>query len=71
MQKQEMVFTKVGIKIYEKDGNTKEERITPDMITSTYPVIISTGKDLLMAYAQKKDIWDNSVIVVQRLSDFK
>ena len=69
MQKEEAFFTKIGMKIYAKDGTAKTEWITPDMMTSTYPVIISTGKDLLIAYEQKKDMKDNSVIVVQRLSD--
>jgi hypothetical protein len=71
MQKEEKFFTKIGMKIYEKDGTTKEEWITPDMMTSTYPVIISTGKDLLIAYEQKKEMKDNSVIIVQRLPNFK
>jgi hypothetical protein len=31
--------------------------------------VMSSGKDLLVAYEQKKDMKDNSVIVVQRLSD--
>jgi hypothetical protein len=69
MQKEEKFFTKIGMKIYEKDGSAKEEWITPDFMTSTYPVIISTGKDLLIAYEQKKDMKDNSVIVVERLSN--
>jgi hypothetical protein len=71
MQKDEKFFTKIGMKIYDKDDASKEEWITPDFMVSTYPVIISTGKDLLIAYEQKKDMKDNSVIVVQRLSDFK
>jgi BNR repeat-like domain len=71
MQKEEKFFTKIGMKIYDKDGTSKEEWLTPDFTVSTYPVIISTGKDLLIAYEHKKDIKDNSVIVVQRLSDFK
>ena len=69
MQKEETFFTKIGMKIYEKDGTAKIEWITPDMMTSTYPVMLSTGKDLLIAYEQKKDMKDNSVIVVQRLSN--
>jgi BNR repeat-like domain len=71
MQKEEKFFTKIGMKIYQEDGSAKEEWITPDFMVSTYPVVISTGKDLLIAYEQKKDIKDNSVIVVQRLSDSK
>jgi hypothetical protein len=69
MQKEEKFFTKIGMKIYEKDGSAKEEWITPDFIISTYPVVISMGKDLLIAYEQKKDMKDNSVIIVERLSD--
>ncbi len=69
MQKDDKFFTKIGIRVFNKKGAFKEEWITPDFMTSTYPVIISSGKDLLVAYEQKKEAKDNSVIVVQRLSD--
>jgi hypothetical protein len=69
MQKDDKFFTKIGIKIFDKQGAFTEQWITPDFMTSTYPVVMSSGKDLLVAYEQKKDMKDNSVIVVQRLSD--
>ena len=69
MQKGESFFTKIGMKVYEKDGSSKEEWLTPDFMTSTYPVIISTGKNLWIAYEQKKQATDNSIIVVQQWKD--
>jgi BNR repeat-like domain len=69
MQKDDKFFTKIGIRVFDKQGSFKEEWITPDFMTSTYPVVMSSGKDLLVAYEQKKEAKDNSVIVVQRLSD--
>ncbi len=69
MQKDDKFFTKIGLRIFDKQGNFKEEWITPDFMVSTYPVVMSSGKDLLVAYEQKKEATDNSVIVVQRLSD--
>lgn len=69
MQKDEKFFTKIGLRIFEKDGSFKEEWITPDFEVSTYPVVLSVGKDLLVAYEQKKEATDNSVIMVQRISN--
>jgi hypothetical protein len=69
MQKDDKFFTKIGIKIFDKHGAFTEQWITPDFMVSTYPVVMSSGKDLLVAYEQKKDMKDNSVIVVHRLSD--
>ncbi|MCU0471527.1 MAG: glycoside hydrolase [Arcicella sp.] len=71
MQKEEKFFTKIGLKVFEKDGSFKEDWITPDFMVSTYPVVLASGKDLLIAYEQKKEATGNSVIIVQRLSDFK
>lgn len=71
MQKDDKFFTKIGLRIFDKKGNFKEEWITPDFMVSTYPVIMSSGKDLLVAYEQKKEVTDNSVIVVQRKSSDK
>jgi hypothetical protein len=69
MQKDDKFFTKIGLRIFDKQGNFKEEWISPDFMTSTYPAVMSSGKNLLVAYEQKKEAKDNSVIVVQRLSD--
>ena len=70
MQKDDKFFTKVGIRIFDKQGAFKEEWVTPDFMVSTYPVVMSSGKDLLVAYEQKKQITDNSVIIVQHLSNY-
>jgi BNR repeat-like domain len=69
MQKDDKFFTKIGLRIFDKQGNFIEEWITPDFMVSSYPAVISSGKDLLVAYEYKKEATDNSVIVVQRLSD--
>ena len=71
MQKDDKFFTKIGIRVFDKQGNFKEQWITPDFMVSTYPVVMSSGKDLLVAYEQKKEMKDNSVIIVQRMSDFR
>ena len=71
MQKDDKFFTKIGIRVFDKQGNFKEQWITPDFMVSTYPVVMSSGKDLLVAYEQKKEMKDNSVIIVQRMSNFR
>jgi hypothetical protein len=71
--------TMLGLKIYSKahismNGENygyDEMIIRPDAKSCTYPVVMSVGKDLLIAYEQKKEMNDNSVIIVQRLQNFK
>lgn len=70
MQKDDKFFTKIGIRIFDKQGAFKEVWITPDFMVSTYPVVMSSGKDLLVAYEQKKDMKENSVIFIERFNDF-
>lgn len=67
MQKDEAFFTKIGLKIFDK-GSVKEEWISPDGMVCNYPVVLAVGKDLLVAYEQKKDIKDNATIVIQRIN---
>jgi hypothetical protein len=67
MQKDEAFFTKIGLKIFDK-GTVKEEWISPDGMVCNYPVVLAVGKDLLVAYEQKKDIKSNAIITIQRIN---
>jgi hypothetical protein len=62
-------FTKIALRIIDKNGKESTNYLTADNENATYPVLLPTPNGLLLAYELQKGNEGKAVIVSQLVGD--